>query len=169
MGAAQSQETGNPQHGGSEQWFGAFGLTPPGSRAPTPGRSARTMRTPSPRRSPRRDSPEERERSREDRSPRSDRGEEQPLPTTWGARTLSAEVNIQYPSRKFNTFLNAIQAVMAALVHRLEATTGFFDGRTIQLENIIPERSHRSEERQELYIRMLNKLKQNINIRFTDI
>ena len=73
------------------------------------------------------------------------------------------------PVKKINTFLNAIQAVMAALVHRLEATTGFFDGRIIQLEIIIPERSHRSEERQELYIRMLNKLKQNINIRFTDI
>ena len=164
------------QHGSSEQWNGntvggTFGIsqpgTPSGSRASTPTRSNRSFRSPSPRagggqrRS--RDSPD-RERSRERRygtPPRRD-DDDQELPTSWGARTLSAEVKINELTRKFQAFQESLEQT---LVPRMNA----LDGRITQLETTVPERFHRIEERQEFAVRTLNEITQNFYARLAEI
>ena len=111
-GPTNANRYGPVGHGSSEQVTGrrsrfgigstsAFGLTPPGSRSgtPPPRSTTRPARTPSSRRRSRDERSESRDRarSREERQ-RSRAGataeNDQPLPTGWGARMLTAERKI---------------------------------------------------------------------------
>ena len=105
---------------------------------------------------------EEGERSRERRREPS---EPPTMPTSWGARTLSAEVRINELARKFQVFSETMQAGQATLTQRLTS----LEGRISQLENNIPERLHRTEERQELNIQMFNELTRHFNDRMFEI
>ena len=177
-------------HGTAEQWPRGqsrfmradtrFGLTPPGSRSGTP-LPTRTSRSDSSRRRSRaedRDSPgEKRNRSRENRSPRSQQGdaeqdEEQPLPTGWGARMLATERKLVQQEEQIKNLKAIVEGAHATITQRVEKHESKIievDGRVNDIETKVPERLFKTEERQDLYIRMLNELTSNISVNFDQL
>ena len=159
MGPTTANRYGPVEHGSSEQVTGrrsrfgigatsAFGLTPPGSRSgtPPPRSTTRPARTPSSRRRSRDERSESRDRarSREDRQrSRVGAGDDQPLPTGWGARMLTAERKIATQEDQIKNLTAIVEAANATILQRVllhETTTLEIEGRIANMETSIPER-----------------------------
>ena len=174
------------RHGSAEQVTGGrfqptstvFGITPPGSRSGTPPRSStRPARSSSRRRSRDQiDESRERARSREDRRRDQAQAEEadqdQPLPTGWGARMLAAERKITTQDDQIKNLTAIVEAANATLTQRIithENKTVEIDSRLNGMETAISERLFKTEERQALYVTMINDLTQKITTSFDQL
>ena len=176
---------GPSRHGSAEQVprgrFQAsstvFGITPPGSRSGTPPRSStRPARSTSRRRS-RDDFSESRERarSREERRREQQVGgasDEQPLPTGWGARMLAAERKLATQEDQLKNLTAIVEAANATLTQRIlfhEKKTVEHEGWLNDMETTMPERVFKTEERQALYVTMINDFKSTSNNKLLSI
>ena len=181
-----------PQHGSTEQWSGtvfagAFGVTPPASRAASPAPTSPRNRSPSAAgrrfsftaqrnsaraRRTQNDEEETENRSRERRRAEAPPEDDPPLPTGWGARMLASEKKIQELEKALTHVQQVVVDTNEEINRKVDTMKAFVqevEGRFGQLEKALPERIHKGEERQEYFVTLLNNMGNSIHERFLQI